>query len=103
MFARDLFGEICNYLQNAKINTPKHNSCVARQLTRSEITANNNPHEGGFVSKTQTLIPANINEFTIITANTTGIHGYFKSIVALCNNNPNTQSPGLNTGKCSEC
>ena len=39
---------------------------VPRYLTRPELTANINPREhADFVSKTQTLIPANINEFTV--------------------------------------
>ncbi len=38
-------------------------------LTRPEPTANINPHGHGFVTKTQTLIPANINEFTVFNLN----------------------------------
>ncbi len=40
---------------------------VPRQQTRpTKLTANINPREHGFVSKTQTLLPANINEFTVL-------------------------------------
>ncbi len=35
-------------------------------LTGTELTANINPHEHGFASKMQTLIPVNINEFTVL-------------------------------------
>ncbi len=49
----------------AKINYPTNIICVPRQLTSAELTANINPREHGFVSKTQTLIPVNINEFTV--------------------------------------
>ncbi len=38
---------------------------VPRQLTRPKVTTNINPREHGFVSKTQTLIPVNINEFRV--------------------------------------
>ena len=38
---------------------------VPGKLTRPELTANMNPREHGFVSESRTLIPANINEFTV--------------------------------------
>ncbi len=34
-------------------------------LTRPELTANINPPDHGLYQKMQTLIPANINEFTV--------------------------------------
>ncbi len=35
-------------------------------LTRPQLIANITPREHGFVSKMQTLIPSNINEFTVL-------------------------------------
>ncbi len=59
MFARDLFGEF------RKNKYPANIIHVPRQLTRPKLTPNINPRQHGFVSKTETLIPANINEFTV--------------------------------------
>ena len=68
MFARDLFGEFRDRFKMGNLNTRQHNSCIPRKLTRPELTANINPHEHDLVSKTQTLIPTNINEFTAFSA-----------------------------------
>ncbi len=51
---------------NRKNKYPTNIIHVPRQLTRPKLTANINPCEHGFVSKTQTLIPANINELTVM-------------------------------------
>ncbi len=50
---------------NRKNKYPANIIHIPRQLTRPWLTANINPREHGFVSKTQRLIPANINEFTV--------------------------------------
>ncbi len=50
---------------NRKNKNPANIIHVPRQLTSPKLTANINPREHGFVSKTQTLIPANINEFAV--------------------------------------
>ncbi len=44
---------------------PRKQFMYLDKLTGTELTANINPHEHGFASKTQTLIPTNINEFTV--------------------------------------
>ncbi len=66
MFARDLFGRISRPSLNRKNKYPANIIHVPRQLTRPKLTANINPREHGFVSKLQTLIPANISVFTVI-------------------------------------
>ncbi len=50
---------------NRKNKYPANIIHVPRQLTRPKLTTSINPREHGFVSKTQTLIPENITEFTV--------------------------------------
>ena len=50
---------------NLKNKYPANIIHVPRQLTRPKLTANVYPRKHGFVSKMQTLIPVNINKFTI--------------------------------------
>ena len=45
---------------NRKNKYPANIIHVPRQLTRPKLTANINPHEHVFISKMQTLIPANM-------------------------------------------
>ncbi len=47
-------------------------------VPQGKLTANINPHEHGFVSKMQTLIPANINEFTV------HVHVYLVKAFNMC-------------------
>ena len=51
---------------NRKNKYPTNIIHVPRQPTRPELIANINPREHSFVSKTQTLIAVNINEFTVL-------------------------------------
>ena len=61
---------------NHKNKYPANIIHVPRQLTRPELTANINPRKHGFVWKAQTLIPANINEFTVLYLTTQTIASY---------------------------
>ncbi len=63
MFARDLFGDFRDHVEITNINTHKRKSCM--YIITPELTANISPREHVFVSKTQTLIPAIIYEFTV--------------------------------------
>ncbi len=65
MFARDLLGEIRDHLWIEKEKSTNIIHVLPRYLRRPELTTNINTCKYGFISKMQTLIAANSNEFTV--------------------------------------